>query len=774
MASSNTSPTSFETQVAEFIRARGGNASETNYQYPYPSHVNAASFVSIKLLSKTNYSLWQEQMMCLVESHDMLSFINGTLKNPKEHATSNKQCDNTMEAKCREWKRSDTLVKGWIFGSLSENVMHTVVGLYTANDVWEKLKTTYSTPPAPTTTTASCSNTIKKDEAEYLPLYRAITRNDWEKAHEIFNQDKDALTAKLDNLGSRALHIAIEKAESMQFLENLLKEINPESLPTLVTIYSGNPLHHAAAIDNTMAAKMLVKKNPYLLFSLDGNSSLPIHTASLNSHRRTFLYLLDACKNHIRLSQQDGYHSPFEGINGARLLSTAIESGFLEASNELIKDYPDMARSKCIKDNAHWVPLWSISSMWDLYHNVPIEKNLMHDTNKIQDVENQETYKAKFLSKSMETCFYVIERIYVKIWKAALLKVPHIKHLQEEKVKHQEALLVLKSICKEVAKIDTLSDICEHYQDSLSIAAHNDTPEVIEQIIQYFPGSTLVIINGCTLFQVAIKERCEKLYNFLLCHMSYDQYRYQQGCDKVKNSTLHLAGQLAPTHKLNRVSGAALQMQRELQWFEEVGNFVKPKYKYQKNISQETPIMVFRREHKQLRNEGEEWMKKTADSYTIVAALIITIVFAAAITVPGGNDDVTGKAIYETKPSFIVFAISDAISLFSSTTSLLLFLSILTTRYREEDFLYRLPKRLILGLTMLFLSVTSMMVAFSATLYLMFGQEKAWIMIPIATLTCLPIASFVTLQLPLLVDLISSTYGYGIFVKQSDCKMKQS
>ena len=31
---------------------------------------------------------------------------------------------------------------------------------------------------------------------------------------------------------------------------------------------------------------------------------------------------------------------------------------------------------------------------------------------------------------------------------------------------------------------------------------------------------------------------------------------------------LHLAGQLAPIHKLNLVSGAALQMQRELQWFQ--------------------------------------------------------------------------------------------------------------------------------------------------------------------------------------------------------------
>lgn len=30
---------------------------------------------------------------------------------------------------------------------------------------------------------------------------------------------------------------------------------------------------------------------------------------------------------------------------------------------------------------------------------------------------------------------------------------------------------------------------------------------------------------------------------------------------------LHLACKLAPTHRLNCVSGAALQMQREIQWF---------------------------------------------------------------------------------------------------------------------------------------------------------------------------------------------------------------
>ncbi|KAI3697562.1 hypothetical protein L6452_30655 [Arctium lappa] len=213
-------------------------------------------------------------------------------------------------------------------------------------------------------------------------------------------------------------------------------------------------------------------------------------------------------------------------------------------------------------------------------------------------------------------------------------------------------------------------------------------------------------------------------------------------------------------------------MQRELQWFQEVKKFVLPTYEEKTNDKTETPMMVFRREHKELRKEGEEWMKKTADSYTITTALIITIAFAAAITVPGGNNGDTGKAIYATKASFIIFAVSDAISLFTSTTSLLLFLSILTARYREEDFLYRLPKRLILGLAMLFLSVTSMIIAFSATLYLLFGEGKPWILIPIAALTCLPIASFVTLQFPLLVELIDSTYGRGIFAKARNRSVK--
>ncbi|KAI7730832.1 hypothetical protein M8C21_026167, partial [Ambrosia artemisiifolia] len=342
---------------------------------------------------------------------------------------------------------------------------------------------------------------------------------------------------------------------------------------------------------------------------------------------------------------------------------------------------------------------------------------------------------------------------------------PHIKHLREDKVKHNLALEILKFICFEVSKLK--SNYYEHYGEAIIFAVENNTPEVIENIIKLFPDSVWMGNNGYLVPQLSIMNRCENVYNFLVHEVTQDKFLHKTISDKDKNNLLHLVGQLAPMDKLNMVTGAALQMQRELQWFQEVRKFIRPIDIEARNIKAETPIMVFRKEHKELRKEGEEWMKKTADSYTITAALIITIVFAAAITVPGGNNGDTGKAIYETRPSFIIFAISDAISLFTSTTSLLLFLSILTARYAEEDFLYKLPKRLIFGLVMLFMSVTTMMIAFSATLYIMFGHGKSWIVIPIGAMTCLPIASFVTLQLPLLVDLISSTYGHGIFGKQS-------
>lgn len=200
---------------------------------------------------------------------------------------------------------------------------------------------------------------------------------------------------------------------------------------------------------------------------------------------------------------------------------------------------------------------------------------------------------------------------------------------------------------------------------------------------------------------------------------------------------------------------------------QEVEKFVIPTYKEKRNSDNETPAMVFTRAHKDLIITGEKWMKDAANSCTIAAALMATIAFAASITVPGGTDR-KGYPNLDNREAFTIFAITDAVSLFTSCTSLLMFLSILTSRYAESDFLLVLPRRLIFGLVTMFIAITTMMMSFSATFYLMFQHQRIWHMAFVLALASLPVTSFVLLQFPLLTDVILSTYGRGIFGKQSD------
>ncbi|KAJ9558339.1 hypothetical protein OSB04_012953 [Centaurea solstitialis] len=143
--------------------------------------------------------------------------------------------------------------------------------------------------------------------------------------------------------------------------------------------------------------------------------------------------------------------------------------------------------------------------------------------------------------------------------------VPHIKRLQEDKVKHNSALLLLNHICEEVGTLHSSDDIYEHYCDAFNLAVENDTPEAVEAIVECFPEAIWSKINDYYLSQLAITNRCEKVYNFLV-HQVDDKHLQRTSTDNDGNNLLHLAAQIAPIHKLNIVSGAALQMQRELQW----------------------------------------------------------------------------------------------------------------------------------------------------------------------------------------------------------------
>ncbi|CDP21621.1 unnamed protein product [Coffea canephora] len=202
-----------------------------------------------------------------------------------------------------------------------------------------------------------------------------------------------------------------------------------------------------------------------------------------------------------------------------------------------------------------------------------------------------------------------------------------------------------------------------------------------------------------------------------------------------------------------------------------VEEIVYDELKTEKNLDDKTPRELFFNEHKDLLKDAKEWMKDTSNSCMVVATLVATVAFAAMITVPGGNNSNTGLPILAREKLFVAFSISNALSMVSSAVSLLMFLSIQTSRYTEGDFLDSLPKKLLRGLLSLFIAIATMMVSFGTAIGLSLQTRLNWSYIPITIIACVPVIIFTWLQLPLLLQAIRVESGPGIFQGQRDLKL---
>ncbi|PWA34619.1 ankyrin repeat-containing domain, PGG domain protein [Artemisia annua] len=477
---------------------------------------------------------------------------------------------------------------------------------------------------------------------------------------------------------------------------------------------------------------------------ITNNGNTALHVAVGTSKDLEFFKgLLEKTPENINLTD-------LKNLDGSTLLHMAGAVGNNDAAEMLMEEYPDMLYKTDKEGQTPLIVALSNTHTKFYWSLLEVKKKVSINARNVctEEVLKLAISYEKFQDTPVSN--YIIELPFVK----RRLKVRH------------EAFQVLLSVCKEIQRCSS-DRHKDYYTNPILEATRLNALDVVKVLVYHFPDAFWSAgEDGHNVIQHAVINRSEKIYN-LLYHMSEHRNVYKTIKDASGNNLLHLAARLAPSEKLNLISGAALQIQYELQWYKEVETFVCPLNITEKNSFEETPKMVFTRTHKALVTNGEKWMRSTAESYTITAALITTIVFAAAITVPGGNNQDTGVPIFTNKPAFTIFAVSDAISLFTAVMSLWMFLSILTARFSEEDFLYKLPSRLIIGLVTLFISTTTMIIAFGAALFIVFGQNKGSLLIPIGALTGLTITFFVALQFPLVVDLMRAIYGRKIFGKRN-------
>nr|GFB91924.1 ankyrin repeat family protein [Tanacetum cinerariifolium] len=189
-----------------------------------------------------------------------------------------------------------------------------------------------------------------------------------------------------------------------------------------------------------------------------------------------------------------------------------------------------------------------------LHDDVPAENTSFGSTD-MADKENQETPKKdKFVTKHTRGYLY---------------DVPDAKRLKDDKVKHTTTIKLLERICEKVDRTHTSSDIGRLYSSSFCLAVENNTAEAIRVMTTYFPDALLTQNDWEEILKLTVLNHSQKVYSFLVNLRRTAKYAVVLVNDYDDDSNiLHLAGCLAPIQKLNAASGAALQMQQELQWFE--------------------------------------------------------------------------------------------------------------------------------------------------------------------------------------------------------------
>lgn len=111
------------------------------------SSLNVTNFVTLKL-KQTNYPLWRAQLLSLAESQDLSDHLTAEFPEDQKFVAAPSPIPENYQPQLSDnfkaWQKSDRLLRGWIYGTLSEESLGLVIGLETVKTVWEALKDAYA------------------------------------------------------------------------------------------------------------------------------------------------------------------------------------------------------------------------------------------------------------------------------------------------------------------------------------------------------------------------------------------------------------------------------------------------------------------------------------------------------------------------------------------------------------------------------------------------------------------------------------------------------
>ncbi|XP_057513280.1 protein ACCELERATED CELL DEATH 6-like isoform X1 [Actinidia eriantha] len=591
-------------------------------------------------------------------------------------------------------------------------------------------------------------------------LYEALMKREDAKVVELCKQIPEGPLHILSIHKDSVLHMATYYGKRELAL-NLLEMLrNSESDKLTMQNDTGNTmLHEAANSDETIPVAMeMLRKDPKLLGMRNKYGETALFCAARYGQTKMFKFLdIEVDSIFAGEGQEEERKSFYQKKDKTTILHATILTGHFDLALHMAKKHGHLLS---IKDGDNLTPLQLLAcnpAAFASGNKQSYLKKLIHSCVRIEDTSETE---------EGELCY----------------KIPLWGAVRKQKLRYESAVRLAKFLIER----DTSWEVTEpaidkskpsiHYYGEPSFTFHDQAAGEEKKIPKYETALLLATKKGIleivekilTVYPQAVEHIDDQGHNILHKAIMFRQIcildllekpqipmtRLARKIDNKGNTILHMVGIKKDDYDDKDKRSPALLLRENLLLFERVEKISVPHLTKYLNNERKTAGELFETKYTKLWEEAKEWLKRTAENCSIVSVLIATVAFAAAYTVPGGPNQNTGYPILENKSFFVIFALADVLSLAFALASVMTFLSILTSPFQFKDFKQSLPRRLMLGVTLLIVSVSMMMVAFAATVFLLVRDKEQWTRIALCSVAFFPVSIFVLSYFPLYTDLM--------------------
>ncbi|KAJ3705210.1 hypothetical protein LUZ61_008915 [Rhynchospora tenuis] len=533
-----------------------------------------------------------------------------------------------------------------------------------------------------------------------------------------------------------ALHKAVTQGD-LRMLKIILTA-DPESLLSR-TPQQNTALHIAARLGHRDIADRMLKERETLLLEKNIDGDTPLHVASKFGKIEVADLLINySLQWPIDIESEEG--SPFTTKNklGNTALHEAVTHGKSEVALRLLEANPNVGH---ILNEKHESPL-HIASREGM---VQVVKEILKQSWVEEEVETQTP-----ASGTGSPLHQAVLGGHIKIVEMLLYQRNDMVKLIDSDgnnalhyaAQNDNGRIVEMLITKE----PSLAYGNNHWgQPPLHVAVYYGAKAAIRAILKHCPDTAEQFgHDGGNALHVAVNRGKFSSLKCLLRHIQPEEIINHQ--DNDGNTPLHLAAKQSRIQssllllKDRRVNPCLLNNKRqtarsaiEMLETSTYDMFVWRELKKQEAKrckKQQLPAVPSSRSFGKKKTTPDDYFELSVQTYTVVAALIATVTFAAVFTMPGGYQQNEGYAILGKKPAFKPFVISTTIAMCSALVVVFCFI------WAWRDPLKFKLNQLKWGHRLIVLACLSMIVSLMTAIYLVVEPESRWLSIVVILIGC--------------------------------------